>query len=327
MTEPLSGRNTIARTLFLFAVAMVVILGPSNPGFAAEPLKEYTNCQLIDEPWADGDSFHVQFSEDVDGGRDHVVRLYYVDCPESVARLDSDVDRLREQTRYFGVKDLMQTLSIGKKAKKFVKSALSDPFTVWTRFANARGRAAKPRIYGIVILANKKPLDEFGLGIPSYLVPVCRPHLGPAIYTDRSLIGLRALNRSAAFRTAFSTTTHNKLPFALEMELCPFLADNPYLRTDWPGQMEFVGKELFHALIVQIKAGTAGQGFFCFPYPFLYEMTWALNQDSFTWFGNKMSYRKSHEGLAAPHFANQKSSLMIFFVKRPSHRQNSSPGL
>ncbi len=160
MTEPLSGRNLIARTLFLFAVAMVVILGPSNPGFAAEPLKEYTNCQLIDEPWADGDSFHVRFPEDIDGGRDHVVRLYYVDCPESVARLDSDVDRLREQTRYFGVKDPMQTLSIGKKAKEFVKSALSEPFTVWTRLANARGRATKPRIYGIVILANEKPLDE-----------------------------------------------------------------------------------------------------------------------------------------------------------------------
>ena len=155
MTERSSIGKSLACVLIIAAAAMAAVSGR-----AAEPLREFKNCQLIDEPWADGDSFHVRFPEVVGGARDHVVRLYYVDCPESVARLSSDVDRLREQTRYFGVKDPMRTMAIGKEAKAYVKAALSKPFTVWTRFANARGRAAKPRVYGIVIPSDGRSLDE-----------------------------------------------------------------------------------------------------------------------------------------------------------------------
>jgi len=123
----------------------------------------------------------------------------------------------------------------------------------------------------------KKPLYELGLGIAPDFIPVSSPHPGSAMFTKGSLVSGRAFNRSAAFRAAFSATANNKLPLALEMEFCPFLTDNPYLRADWLGQMEFVGKELFHAFIIQIKAGTTGQGFLSFPYPFLYQVTWALD--------------------------------------------------
>jgi len=61
--------------------------------------------------------------------------------------------------------------------------------------------------------------------------------------------------------------------------------------------MEFVGKELFHTFIIEIKAGAAGNGFLCFPYPLLHQMTWALDQDSFGWFGDEMSNCKPHEGV------------------------------
>jgi len=141
----------------VFTAVVVMAAGLSD---ASEPLREFKNCQLIDETWADGDSFHVRFPEVVGGARDHVVRLYFVDCPESVARLGSDADRLREQSRYFGVKDPLQTMAIGKEAKVFVKAALSKPFTVWTRFANARGRGAKSRVYAIVIASDGRSLDE-----------------------------------------------------------------------------------------------------------------------------------------------------------------------
>lgn len=142
------------------SVIVIVAVGAAGLGYASEPLREFKNCQLIDETWADGDSFHVRFPEVVGGSRDYVVRLYFVDCPESVVRFGSDADRLREQSRYFGVKDPLQTMAVGKEAKTFVKSALSKPFTVWTRFANARGRAAKPRVYAIVIASDGRSLDE-----------------------------------------------------------------------------------------------------------------------------------------------------------------------
>jgi len=147
--------NSLARLVFIVVAVMTTSLG-----HAAEPLREFKNCQLIDEPWGDGDSFYVRFPEVVGGARDHVVRLYFVDCPESVVRHRSDVDRLREQSRYFGVKDPLLTMEVGKEAKAFVKALLSKPFTVWTRFANAGGRSAKSRIYVIVLISNGRSLDE-----------------------------------------------------------------------------------------------------------------------------------------------------------------------
>lgn len=155
MAEKSSNGKSLACLLIIAAASVT-----ADSARAAEPLQEFKNCQLIDEPWADGDSFHVRFPEVAGGSRDHVVRLYFVDCPESVARVDSDVDRLREQTRYFGISDPMQTLAVGKEVKAFVKGTLREPFTVWTRFANAGGRTGKPRVYGIVVTANGRSLDE-----------------------------------------------------------------------------------------------------------------------------------------------------------------------
>ncbi len=173
----------------------------------------------------------------------------------------------------------------------------------------------------------KKPLDKLGLGIPPHLGSVRRPHLGPAMFTTGSLVGFRGFNRLAAFRTALSATKYNGLPLTLKMELCPFLADNPYLCADRLDWIKFMRKKLLHALVVHVKADTTRNGFLCFPEPFFYQVTRTLNKDSLGWLWNKIGYCKSHKGLTCTHLANHKGGLVIFLVKRTSHRENPPPGL
>ncbi|MCP3880387.1 MAG: hypothetical protein GY701_18665, partial [Sulfitobacter sp.] len=84
------------------------------------------------------------------GGRHLLVRLYYVDCPETSAWAKSDARRLSEQMRYFGLPSVVDTVHFGKKAQDFTKTVLSEPFTLYTAFAGAPGRSAVKRIYGFI---------------------------------------------------------------------------------------------------------------------------------------------------------------------------------
>jgi len=79
-----------------------------------------------------------------------VVRLYFVDCPETSAGTDTDARRVREQMRYFGLPGAKETVELGKKAGEFTKKALAEPFTVYTSFASAGGRTAGGRVYCFV---------------------------------------------------------------------------------------------------------------------------------------------------------------------------------
>jgi competence protein ComEA len=111
----------------------------------AGDLKVFPNCKLMDEPGNDGDSFGVRAES-----TSFIVRLYFVDCPETSMPLKSDAERVRAQTRYFGLTDAAQTIQFGKRAKSFVDSVLAAPFTVHTAFTSALGRSAGGRIYGFV---------------------------------------------------------------------------------------------------------------------------------------------------------------------------------
>jgi competence protein ComEA len=93
-------------------------------------------------------------------GRTEVVRLYFVDCPETSATTETDQRRVREQSSYFGLDDHRITMGFGRRAAEEVREVLQKPFTVHTAFARALGRSAKPRIYAFVTLADGRDLGE-----------------------------------------------------------------------------------------------------------------------------------------------------------------------
>lgn len=124
---------------------------------AANVRAEFTrleNLRLVDHPGNDGDSFMV-----TDGKDKWVLRLYFVDCPESDAGDETMLRRLREQTRYFGLERHSETITYGKKAYEAVKEWLSEPFTAYTTHAGAMGRSSIPRIFAFVVTADGDDLD------------------------------------------------------------------------------------------------------------------------------------------------------------------------
>src|ERR1700704_2170427 len=119
--------------------------------FAAEKREWVTlaNCHYLDAADNDGDSFRVRCGE-----REFVVRLYYVDAPETNLKQG---ERTHEQSLHFGI-TLDETMKIGVKAKDRVKELLQKPFVVRTRWATAGGRGRESRYYVIV------EIDEKNLG-------------------------------------------------------------------------------------------------------------------------------------------------------------------
>lgn len=90
----------------------------------------------------DGDSFHAKRNTS-----NYLFRLYYVDTPESDLRYP---DRVKEQADYFGV-TVKQAVKGAKEAAAFIEKLLSPhSFTVFTRYANARGASAMKRYYAMV---------------------------------------------------------------------------------------------------------------------------------------------------------------------------------
>jgi DNA uptake protein ComE-like DNA-binding protein len=123
------------------------------PAWAAADLQKFTDVRLVENPSNDGDSFVVQA-----GKRQLHLRLYFADCPESVATTDADAKRVREQARYFGITDAKKVFEFGRQAKKFTEQALAKPFTIHTAFSSALGRSPGGRIYTFVITADGKDL-------------------------------------------------------------------------------------------------------------------------------------------------------------------------
>jgi len=141
--------QSIIRFLFVTAVLM---FGGILPSFAAD-LQMFSNSRLINDPANDGDSFLVEAN-----GKSFHVRLYFVDCPETLFASKSDAQRVREQTRYFGLSDAARTIHFGNEAKTFVDHVLAKPFTVHTALASALGRSSKGRVYGFITTADGNDL-------------------------------------------------------------------------------------------------------------------------------------------------------------------------
>lgn len=144
--------KTFIQSATLFLLVAALMLAGILPSFASD-LQMFSNVHLVKSPANDGDSFLV----DANGKSLHV-RLYFVDCPETSARFISDAERVREQTRYFGLPDAARTIHFGVEAKTFVDHVLTKPFTVHTAFTNALGRSFKGRVYGFITTADGNDL-------------------------------------------------------------------------------------------------------------------------------------------------------------------------
>lgn len=126
--------------LFLLAALLGLSLGGCLPESATDgnpsPWASLENCTL-DTSWTsnDGDSFRVNY-----GTRQFVFRLYAVDCPET--SLDFP-DRVNEQAAFFRISQ-EEALAVGHKAAAITAELLGRyPFTVHTKWQDARGRTAR----------------------------------------------------------------------------------------------------------------------------------------------------------------------------------------
>ena len=106
---------------------------------------------MIDKKYNDGDSFRAKVN-----GNEHVLRLCFVDCPESDVRFP---DRNAEQAEYFGV-PAAEIPEWGKAATAKVAELLAKPFTVHTRWAIAQGSSGLPRFYAVIQSADGRDLGE-----------------------------------------------------------------------------------------------------------------------------------------------------------------------
>ncbi|VGO16093.1 hypothetical protein PDESU_04683 [Pontiella desulfatans] len=110
---------------------------------------------LADYGGNDGDSFMIEHND-----KKQVVRLYYVDCPETHATTESDARRVREQAQHFGMADKRKVFEYGKEAANFTEKQLAKPFTVHTAYADAMGRSPGGRVFAFVTTADGHDLAE-----------------------------------------------------------------------------------------------------------------------------------------------------------------------
>ena len=114
---------------------------------SAKPFERFDGCVLKPDQWTDGDSFRVQLPD----GRLETFRLYFVDTTESRSR----GERSDEQAAYFGL-TRAQAIELGQQTKTFTANALSQPFTIYTRWRSVFGA----RFYAIVVTADGHDLNE-----------------------------------------------------------------------------------------------------------------------------------------------------------------------
>ncbi len=131
---------------------MVLSICPALPVLAAE-LVTIKDVTLVEADLNDGDSFKVNAD-----GRELILRLYFVDCPETSHGSKVDRDRIREQQDHFGFEDPRAVVRFGERATEYTKQALSRPFTIYTSYAKALGRSTGGRVYAFVETSHGRDL-------------------------------------------------------------------------------------------------------------------------------------------------------------------------
>jgi len=134
--------------LFLFFLCLSV-LAPTHAAEAGQ-WETLQNCRLLKKETYDGDSFHVRHD-----GKEYIFRLLYVDTPEKKEL--GLTERTTEQARYWKIykKDLYL---LAEEALVFTGQKLSAPFTIQTRWEDAKGNSQLPRYYAIVTTSDNQDL-------------------------------------------------------------------------------------------------------------------------------------------------------------------------
>ncbi len=143
-----------------FVLLLVLCFGDvALPRVAADGLEHWEHVEWVDHPSNDGDSFHVRHD-----GTEFLLRLYYVDVPETGVQSETDARRVRDQTRYFGLSHHRDTVHFGSVAAEVTRAQLARPFTVYTARATAPGRSVSRRIYAFVETSEGKDLAALLVG-------------------------------------------------------------------------------------------------------------------------------------------------------------------
>lgn len=94
----------------------------------------YRGCTLVTEKHNDGDSFEVKLPD----GRNVILRLYFVDTPESAFKRygggETNAARIRDQAAAMGGITPEQAVEIGQKAKTYTLGVLAKPFDIYTNW-------------------------------------------------------------------------------------------------------------------------------------------------------------------------------------------------
>ncbi len=143
--------TTLNKNCLFFVLFLSCWMATVLPAAELETIK---NATLVEAGLNDGDSFRVKAN-----GKVLHLRLYYVDCPETAAGTDAELERIREQQYHFGLEDPVAVVRFGKQATEYVKRVLSRPFTVHTGYSFAPGRSATGRYYAFI-----ETLDGHDLG-------------------------------------------------------------------------------------------------------------------------------------------------------------------
>lgn len=125
---------------------MVLVGSGISSAFAWETM---AGCRLVTKEYFDGDSFQVR-----GGGRERIFRLYAVDAPETENNFPQ---RLKEQRQHFKVGQ-KALLDGALQAKELTASLLANPFTIETKWVDARGESSKPRYFAKVTLSDGSDL-------------------------------------------------------------------------------------------------------------------------------------------------------------------------
>jgi endonuclease YncB( thermonuclease family) len=108
---------------------------PQQPAPTSARYEVFTGCTLSPNRGNDGDSFSVTLPD----GRREILRLYFVDTPESAFKSygggENNHRRIEQQAADMGGITPQQAVEIGKKAKTFTLATLeSAPFTIYTEW-------------------------------------------------------------------------------------------------------------------------------------------------------------------------------------------------
>lgn len=135
----------------LCAIFLVLLALATSQAVASEWVR--LDGVLFDRKnFADGDSFHAKHQ-----GKEHIFRLYWIDTPEP--KLMGLTERTTQQARYFRIRKF-ELYEVAEAASTFSRTALRQPFTVWTKWQDARGQSELPRFYAVVRLGNGEDLAE-----------------------------------------------------------------------------------------------------------------------------------------------------------------------